>query len=122
VVESVGVSKPSRNSLANKTSDWVFMSEIYFAPTKKAQATTVQELQQRLAEAGLPCIIEYDSPYTHWLIFERHKSTVYVSTMADHITLATFNLDPRDQVMVLEIVARVMDAIGFSADEGAEYK
>ena len=97
------------------------MSEIYFAPTKKAQRVTLQDLQQRLAAAGLPCTIEEDSPETHWIVFDPHESTIYASTTDGHVTLATFNLGPEDEPTILVKVEGVMDGIGFSADEDADY-
>ena len=97
------------------------MSELYFAPTKKAQRITLQDLQQRLAAAGLPCTIEQDSSDTHWIAFEPHESTIYASTTDGRVTLATFNLGPDDEPTILMKIEGVMDSIGFSADEDADY-
>jgi hypothetical protein len=97
------------------------MSELYFAPTKKAQSITLQDLQQRLTAAGLSCKIEPDSPDTHWIVFDRFESTIYASTTDGRVTLATFNLGPDDEPTILVKIEGVMDSIGFSADEEADY-
>ena len=97
------------------------MTEIYYAPTKKAQPITLVQLQQRLTAAGLPCTVEADSADTHWLVFEPHESTIYASTTGDHVTLATFEFGANDDTKVGDTIEAVMHAIGFSADEEAEY-
>jgi|SRR5262249_44127025 len=97
------------------------MSEIYFAPTKKAAPITLVQLQQRFTDAGLPCTIEDDSPETHWIVFEPHESTIYASTTGDRVTLATLNPGFDDDPKVLATIERVMDTIGFSANEDADY-
>ena len=98
------------------------MSEIYFAPTQKAPPITLAQLQERFAVAGLPCTVEGDSAETHWLLFEPHESTLYVSTAGDHVTLATFELGMNDDPGVGTKIEGVMDAIGFSADEDADFE
>lgn len=97
------------------------MSELYFAPTKNAPPITLQQLQQRLEATGLPCALDQDSPETCWLIFEPNESTIYASITNGRVTLATFNLGLNDEPGVMTAVERVMDDIGFSADEGDEY-
>ena len=97
------------------------MIEIYYAPTKKAPPITLAQLQERFAAAGLPCTIEDDSPDTHWLVFEPQKSTIYASTTGDDVTLATVEIGMGDDTKVGNTIEAVMDAIGFSADEEADY-
>ena len=87
----------------------------------KASAIALPALQQRFTSAGLPCTIEQDSPDTHWLAFEPHEATIYASTKDGLVTLATFNPGLNDEPTVLTTVERVMDEIGFSADEDADY-
>lgn len=98
------------------------MTEIYFAPTKNAQPITLSQLQQRLTAAGLPCTVEEDSAETHWLVFEPLESTIYASTKGDRVTLATFEFGMNDDAKVVQTIEQVMDAIGFSADEDADYE
>ncbi|SPE59085.1 hypothetical protein SBV1_30020 [Verrucomicrobia bacterium] len=97
------------------------MSELYFAPTKRAHPITLHDLQQRFVSAGLPCTIEEDSPDTHWLVFEPHECTIYASTKDGNVILATFNLGSADEPRVLTTVEQVMDGVGFSADDDADY-
>jgi len=98
------------------------MPEIYFAPTKRAVSITLEELQQRFKAAGLPCKIEPDSPETHWLVFAPHASTIFASTKAGKVVLATLELAVEDGPELLGVVERVMEAIAFSADEEEDYE
>ena len=97
------------------------MSEIYIAPTRKVQPITPQQLQQRLGAAGLPVTLDEDSPETCWLVFEPHGTTIYASVEDGRVTLATVNVGFDDEPSVMAAIAYVMDEIGFSADEGADY-
>src|ERR1041384_6100349 len=97
------------------------MPEIYFAPTNKAQPITMVQLQERFSAAGLPCSIEEDSPETHWFVFEPHESTLFVSIGGDHVTLATLEFGMNDDPVVGAKIEAVLEAIGFSADEDADY-
>jgi hypothetical protein len=93
------------------------MTEVYFAPTKRAQPITLEQLQRRLTAAGLPCTIEEDSNDTHWFVFTPHESTIYASTTGEQVSLATFNFGQNDDLEMGNTIERVMDAIGFSAVE-----
>jgi hypothetical protein len=93
------------------------MIEIYFAPTHEASPVTLEQLQQRLSQAGLPCIVEDYSADMHWLVFAPHESDIFVSTTGANVTFATFNLAIDDDPRVSMIVEQVMGTIGFRADE-----
>ena len=113
-LNSVCLSRSVRPTIAH-------MPEIYFAPTEKAAPITLAQLQERLIAAGLPCTVEADSGETHWLVFEPHESTLYVSTTGDQVTLATLEFGMNDDPGVGCKIEEIMDAIGFSPGEEADY-
>lgn len=97
------------------------MDEIYFAPTTKAKPITLEQLQQSLITAGLHCVVEEDSPVTHWLVLDPHETSLFVSTSGDQVTLATVNVSFDDEPQLMETIEQVMASIGFSADEEEDY-
>ena len=95
------------------------MTDLYYAPTKKAHQITLAQLQHRLTVAGLPCGIEEDSADMHWLVFDPHESTLCVSTTSDQVIFATFGFSKNDDMKVAGTIEAVMDAIGFEEAEQA---
>ena len=93
------------------------MSELYFAPTDKAQPITLQQLQQRLTDAGLLCSVEEETTDMYWIVFDPHESTLCVSIVDDHVTLATLDMVLEDLPSIIETIESVMEDIDFSAGD-----
>ena len=93
------------------------MSELYFAPTDNARPITLQQLQQRLAGAGLRCSVEEETTDMYWILFGPHESTLCVSIVDNQVTLATLDLAIEDSSSVLETIESVMQDIDFSAED-----
>jgi hypothetical protein len=97
------------------------MSEIFFAPTKASKPISIHDLHQQFLNAGIACKVSQDTNETSWIIFDSHKSTIYASIAKDVVTFLTFNFDPFDTPQIVEVTNSVMERIGFSDDEQADY-
>ena len=97
------------------------MPEIFFAPTKASKPISLHDLHHQFLNAGISCKVNQDTKETSWIIFDTHKSTIYASIAKDVVTFLTFNFDPFDTPQIVEITNRVMERIGFSDDEQADY-
>ncbi len=97
------------------------MSEMFFVPTRNAAPVLLTELKKRFDAEGVPCTLEEDSPETCWFVFEPHELTIYASTSNGQVTLATVNVGLNDDLRIFSAVERVLAAVGFSADEDADY-
>src|SRR5687768_2888895 len=95
--------------------------ESYYTPTKDAQRLALAQVAEKLADAGLPCRIEPEAENMFWLAFEPHESDILASVEDGVVVFGTFHLNGDDPSSVPETVERVMQSIGFSADEDAEY-
>ena len=94
--------------------------ESYYAPTKDAPRVTLAEVAEKFAAAGLPCTIEPEAEDTFWLAFEPHESDILASVEDGAFVFGTFHFNGDDPPSVPETVERVMQSLGFSADEDAE--
>ena len=94
---------------------------MFFVPTRNAAPVPLTELKKRFDAEGVPCTLEEDSPETCWIIFEPNELTIYASTSNGVVTLATVNIGLNDDQAIYSAVERILAAVGFSADEEAEY-
>ncbi len=95
--------------------------EIYYAPKAESPAITFADAQQRFAAAGIPCTVEPEGPDMHWLVFEPHETTILASTKGADLVFATVNASPEEEANFLEQVDRVLQSMGFAADDSEQY-
>jgi len=96
-------------------------AELYYAPTRQARRLPLQEVVAIFAAAGLPCKVEPEGQDSAWLAFDAHESNIMASVEGGTFVFGTFNFHGDDPPSVVEMVDRVMQSIGFSTDEGADY-
>ena len=91
--------------------------EFYYAPTNDAKRLPLAQLADKFAAAGLPCKIEAEGENMFWLGFEPHESNILASVEDGAFVFGTFYIHGDDPPSVPETVERVMQSIGFSAEE-----
>lgn len=95
--------------------------EDHYAPTLQAQRISLAQLVEQFTKAGLPCKLEPESKTMSWLVFEGRESSLLATVEENLFSFATFQFSPEDPAWVGQTVEEVMTAIGFSADEEAQY-
>ncbi len=95
--------------------------ESYYAPTKDAKRLPLVQVAEKFAAAGLACKIEPQGDDMFWLAFEPHGSDILASVAEGTFVFGTFHFNGDDPPFVPETVDQVMQSMGFSADEDAEF-
>ena len=98
------------------------MEEICYAPLSGSKRLSLQEVASLFTKAGLPCTIEPEGENMFWLVFNGSESNILASVESGAFVFGTFNYGPDDPVNVVEKVEEVMQSIGFSSEEGADYE
>ena len=96
-------------------------AEIYYAPTKQARRLPLEQVVAKLAAAGVPCKVEPEDETSFCLAFDPHASNMMASVEDGAFAFGTFNVGGDDPPSLAETVDEVMQSIGFSADEDADY-
>src|SRR5262245_53026045 len=95
--------------------------EMYYAPLKDAPPVMFASLVQRLAEVGLLCTVEPEAEGMDWLAFTGCASAILASVADGEVSLATLHCAATDDPSVPGRIDAVMQSLGLSADENAEY-
>lgn len=93
--------------------------DIYFALKEGASAITLDEVQRRFAEAGIPFTfqLDADSPEMPWLIFNEQQSSIMATMKDNRLVFATLQASFHGDPAFIEQVGELLESMGFDAGD-----